>query len=238
MAITGLLVSMEGWVKSWTPGLFLYQNTGLSAQAEVKLTALVKLQIKKLAALGEETEMKLATGLETLLPQCARYTQVKNGEMVVDDVGLMAHLTEQLGLYSPLADQLAVAWFTALEGQEHRILTALEPQHQHVFDDRKQYESNNLKLESNLDKLVDFYAFAGTDLLPATLIQDTFSLGGAEPALLAAFGSALKRIDSVEGGTLLRSSTLQGEPARLYADLMFRQLHMLMQYADQARAAS
>jgi hypothetical protein len=111
MLIAGLLTSLDGWVASWpredwTPYKWKY----LSAQGEAKLTALVKLQAEKLAVLGEQVEEKLAAGLETLLLQCALYTQVKNGEAVVDDVGLMAHLTEQLGLYGPLADQVASRW--------------------------------------------------------------------------------------------------------------------------------
>ena len=199
IAIGGLLASLEGWVKSWTPGLTIYRGKGLSAQAEAKLTALVKLQVEKLVALGEQMEMTLATSLETLMPQCAQYTQVKNGELVVDDVGLMTHLTGQLGLYGPLADQVAAAWFTAVNQRQAVILSS--SLFQSAFDEQA-------------------------------------SESEAGEALLTAFGQALKQIDSVAGGSLLRTSALQGEQAGLYADLMHRQLHMLMQYADQASAAS
>jgi hypothetical protein len=199
IAIGGLLASLEGWVKSWTPGLTIYRGKGLSAQAEAKLTALVKLQVDKLVALGEQMEMTLATSLETLMPQCAQYTQVKNGELVVDDVGLMTHLTGQLGLYGPLADQVAAAWFTAVNQRQAVILSS--SLFRAVFDEQA-------------------------------------SESEAGQALLTAFGQALKQIDSVAGGSLLRTSDLEGEQAGLYADLMYRQLHMLMHYADQARAAS
>jgi hypothetical protein len=125
MLIAGLLISLDGWVASWpkedwTPYKWKY----LSAQGEAKLTALVKLQAEKLAVLGEQVEEKLAAGLETLLLQCAQHTQVKNGELVVDEVGLMAHLTGQLGLYGPLADQVAAAWFTTVNQQQPIIMAS------------------------------------------------------------------------------------------------------------------
>lgn len=67
MAIAGLLATLEGWVKSWPKDWTPYQEAGLSELGEAKLTALVKLQAEKLAGLGEQAEMKLAGGLETLL---------------------------------------------------------------------------------------------------------------------------------------------------------------------------
>jgi ankyrin repeat protein len=200
MLIAGLLISLDGWVASWpkedwTPYKWKY----LSAQGEAKLTALVKLQAEKLAVLGEQVEEKLAAGLETLLLQCAQYTQVKNGELVVDEVGLMAHLTRQLGLYGPLADQVAAAWFTTVNQQQPIIMAS--SLFQSGFDEQA-------------------------------------SESAAGQALLAAFGLVLKQIDGVAARLLLRPSTLQVEQSGLYADLMFRQLHMLAQYADQAIAAS
>lgn len=200
MLIAGLLISLDGWVASWpkedwTPYKWKY----LSAQGEAKLTALVQLQAEKLAVLGEQIEEKLAAGLETLLLQCAQYTQVKNGESVVDEAGLMAHLTGRLGLYGPLADQVVAAWFTTVNQQQPIIMAS-------------------------------------------SLFQSGFdgqaSESAAGQALLAAFGLALKQIDGVAARLLLRSSTLQVEQSGLYADLMFRQLYMLIQYADQAMAAS
>ena len=200
MLIAGLLISLDGWVacwpkEDWTP----YKRKHLSAQGEARLTALVKLQAEKLAVLGEQIEEKLAAGLETLLPQCAQYTQLKNGEAVVDKVGLMAHLTGRLGLYGPLADQVAAAWFAAVVQQQGVM------------------HSSSL-LQSGLGEHADESA--------------------AGNALLAAFGRQLKQLDGVAARLLLRPSTLQGEQSVLYADLMFRQLHMLLQYADQAMAAS
>jgi hypothetical protein len=199
MAIAGLLTSLEGWVASWPNGWTPYKGKDLSAQGEAKLTALVQLQAKKLAALGEQAEMKLAIALETLLPRCAQYTQVKNGELVVDEAGLMAQLTDQLGLYDPLAHQVAAAWFTTVNQQQPIIRAS--SLFQSVFDEQ-------------------------------------ISESEAGQALLAAFGRALRQIDGVEAGSLLRTSTLQVQQAGLYTDLMFRQLHMLMQYADQASATS
>jgi hypothetical protein len=199
MAIAGLLTSLEGWVASWPNGWTPYKGKDLSAQGEAKLTALVQLQAKKLAALGEQAEMKLAIALETLLPRCAQYTQVKNGELVVDEAGLMAQLTDQLGLYDPLAHQVAAAWFTTVNQQQPIIRAS--SLFQSVFDEQ-------------------------------------ISESEAGQALLAAFGRALRQIDGVEAGSLLRTSTLEGQQAGLYTNLMFRQLHMLMQYADQAGATS
>ena len=194
-SIAGLLTGLGVWIQSWSPGWNPYQGNNLSTQVEANLVALVKLQAEKLVALGEQMEMTLATSLETLMQQCAQYTQVKNGELVVDEAGLMTHLTGQLGLYGPLADQIAAAWFTTLNQQQAVILSS-------------------------------------------SLFQSVFgeqvSESEAGQALLAAFGVALKYIDRVQVGSLLRPSTLPGQQADLYADLMFRQLHMLMQYADQA----
>lgn len=167
----------------------------MSTQVEANLVALVKLQAEKLAALGEQVEDKLATGLETLLPTCAQYTQLKNGELVVHEAGLIACLTGQLGLYGPLADQVAAAWFTTVNQQQPIIRAS--SLFRSVFDEQA-------------------------------------SESEAGQALLAAFGLALKQIDAVQPGSILRTSVLQGQQAGLYADLMFRQLHMLAQYADQA----
>ena len=199
MAIAGLLTSLEGWVASWPNGWTPYKGKDLSAQGQAKLTALVQLQAKKLAALGEQAEMKLAIALETLLPQCAQYTQVKNGELVVDEAGLMLHLTDQLGLYDPLVHQVAAAWFTTVN-QQQAIIRA-SSLFQSAFDEQA-------------------------------------SESEAGQVLLAAFGLALKQIDAVTAGSLLQTSTLQGQQVGLYTDLMFRQLQMLMQYADQASATS
>lgn len=198
-SIAGLLTGLGVWIQSWSPGWNPYQGNNLSTQVEANLVALVKLQVQKLVALGEQMEMTLATSLETLMPQCAEYTQVKNGAPVVEMTGLLAHLTGQLGLYDPLADQVAAAWFTAVN-QQQPVITA------------------------------------------SSLFQSGFDEQASESeagqVLLAAFGRALKQIDSVAGGSLLRTSALQGQQAGLYADLMFRQLHMLMQFADQASVAS
>jgi ankyrin repeat protein len=242
MAIAGLLASLNAWVKSWpkdwTPYKSEIPGTSLSVHVEANLTALVKLQVEKLVELGEQMETKMAIGLEMLMPQCEKYTQVKNGELVIDDERLLAYLAGELGLYSPLSHLVAAAWFDALQDQQQRILAAIGARQQRILDQRKQFESNDLELGWGLSELVDFYASTWTDALPATSIRFAFSEEGVEPALLAAFGAALKQINTVEGGTLLRSSTLQGELADVYTDLMFRQLHMLMQFADQASAAS
>lgn len=198
-SIAGLLTGLSVWIQSWSPGWNPYQGNNLSTQVEANLVALAKLQVEKLVALGEQMEMTLATSLETLMPQCAEYTQVKNGELVVDGSGLLAHLTGQLGLYGPLADLVAGAWFTGVNQQQAVILSS-------------------------------------------SLFQPGFDKQASESEagqiLLAAFGVALKQIDGVQAGSLLRTSTLQGRQAGLYADLVFRQLHMLMQFADQASIAS
>ncbi len=54
------------------------------------------------------------------------------------------------------------------------------------------------------------------------------------PSLLPLFGRQLKLLDAVDGRSLLRAPQQQGLNAGTYADLMFRQLHMLSQYWTQA----
>lgn len=134
MVIAGVLALLGGWVKSRPKGWNPYRRQGLSTAGEKKLTALVKLQAKKLAALGERAEEKLAVGLKTLLPKCAQYTQAKNAELVVDESRLMAYLTSQLGLYDQLAKLVAAAWFSAVNEQQDAILSSSLFQSQ--FDDR------------------------------------------------------------------------------------------------------
>ncbi len=134
MVIAGVLALLDGWVKSRPKGWNPYRRQGLSTAGEKKLTALVKLQAKKLAALGERAEEKLTVGLKTLLPKCAQYTQAKNAELVVDESRLMAYLTSQLGLYDQLAKLVAGAWFSAVNEQQEVILSSSLFQSQ--FDDR------------------------------------------------------------------------------------------------------
>ncbi len=241
MAIAGLLATLEGWVKSWPKDWTPYQEEGLSELGEAKLTALVKLQVEKLAALGEQMEMTLASSLETLLLECTQHTQVKNGVLVVDETRLIAHLTGKLGLYGPLADQVAVAWTTAVRNQQSMILPAIVPAQQRLLAQRREYESGDMEL--NWDEMLDL---VGPDtwnqdnqvITLQSVFDEQASESAAGQALLAAFGRALKQIDGVAAGPLLRTSTLQGEQAGLYVDLMYRQLYMLMQFADQAMATS
>jgi hypothetical protein len=55
-----------------------------------------------------------------------------------------------------------------------------------------------------------------------------------DPSLLPLFGRQLKLLDAVDGRSLLRAPQQQGLNAGTYADLMYRQLHMLSQYWTQA----
>ncbi len=241
MAIAGLLATLEGWVQSWPKDWTPYQGAGLSELGEAKLTALVKLQAEKLAGLGEQAEMKLAGGLETLLLECTQHTQVKNGALVVDETRLTAHLKGKLGLYGPLADQVTLAWTTAVRNQQQMILPAIAPAQQRLLAQRREYELGDMEL--NWDEMLDL---VGPDTWnqdnQVSTLQSVFdeqaSESAAGQALLAAFGRALKQIDGVAAGSLLRTSTLEGEQAGLYADLMYRQLYMLMQFADQASVVS
>jgi ankyrin repeat protein len=230
MSMAGILMDLALSVMTFPNGASPYEGKGLRAEHEAKLTAILREQVAQLVALGEQAEETLADAVGSLMEQCVQYTRQQETELVIDEAGLVAHLTGRLGLYGPLAVQMAAAWSRAVQQQKAMILAATQAQPQTSAINFATFDGN------------DWDLFLNEPVRPPAL-QVVFGSQAEESAarqvLLAAFGAALSQIDQLEGkSALYKSGSLQGKQAELYTYLLFRQLHLQGEYVRGIAAMS
>ena len=239
LSIAGAFAQLDAWVKNWPEGYDPYQGQGLSDITAARCTALLKHQVAQLVAIAHDKEMlTLAAGLNNLLPLCVQQTQgdAQSG-FHVNQQDLSKYLHQELGLYGLLAEQVASAWAKALADQQASLTALLRTQADRQSAQVMVSELNEFDLDL-LSTNPDNWAEASWNQTLHTMLNDPELEDTVEQILLSAFGRQLKLMDAANGHSLLRNKQTEPLHTDAYADLMYRQLHMLSQYWTQATASS
>jgi hypothetical protein len=241
LSIAGAFAQLDAWVKNWPEGYDPYQGQGLSDITAARCTALLKRQVEQLVAIAHDKEaLILAEGLNNLLPVCVQHTQgdAQQG-FVVSQQDLIQYLNQQHGLYGLLADQVATAWSNTLADQQSSLTAWLSAQADRQSGQVMAAGFNEFD-ESDLDLLStnpDDWADASWNQTLNKVLSDPVLEETVEQVLLPAFARQLKLMDATNGQSLLTTKA-KSINTDAYADLMYRQLHMLSQYWTQASAGS
>ena len=233
LSIAGAFAQLDAWVKNWPQGYDPYQGQGLSDITAARCTALLKRQVAQLVAIAHDKEaLILAEGINNLLPICVQHTQgdAQQG-FVVNQQDLIQYLNQQHGLYGLLAEQVATAWINALTDQQSVLSALTSTQAVIDFDDA-------LPDWHPLSHIPDSQIEPAQNQTLDSMLNDPVLEDTVEQSLLPAFARQLKLMDAANGHSLLRTTQTASINTDAYADLMYRQLHMLSQYWTQASAGS
>ncbi len=241
LSIVGAFAQLDAWVKNWPEGYDPYQGQGLIETTAARSTVLLKLQVEQLVAIAHDKEaLTLAAGLNNLLPLCVQHTQgdAQRG-FHVNQPDLIEYLHQELGLYGLLADQVATAWSNTLADQQASLMALLRAKADKQSAQDMVSELNEFDLDLDLlSTNPDHWAEASWNQTLYTMLNDPELADTVEQSLLPAFGRQLKLMDAANGHSLLRTTQTESINADAYADLMYRQLHMLSQYWTQANAGA
>ena len=239
LSIAGAFAQLDAWVKNWPQGYDPYQGQGLSDITAARCTALLKHQVAQLVGIAHDKEMlTLAAGLNNLLPICVQHTQgdAQSG-FHVNQQDLVKYLNQELGLYGLLAEQVASAWAKALADQQASLTALIRTQADRQSAQDMVSDLNEFDLDL-LSTNPDNWAEASWNQTLHTMLNDSELEDTVEQSLLPAFGRQLKLMDAANGHSLLRNKQTEPIHTDAYADLVYRQLHMLSQYWTQATASS